>query len=70
VSTVEGKKVALRIPPGTQPGTRFRIAGQGIEKNGRRGDQFVQVKVVVPEEMDEAQAKLMREFAEAAGMKY
>jgi molecular chaperone DnaJ len=70
VSTIEGKKVSLKIPPGTQPGTRFRIAGQGIEKNGRRGDQFVQVKVVVPEEVDEAQAKLMREFAEAAGLKW
>src|SRR5690606_23493248 len=49
VRTVDGRKVALRIPPGTQSGTRFRIPGQGIEKAGRRGDQYVQVKVTVPE---------------------
>ena len=41
VRTLDGKKVLLRIPPGTQPGRKFRIKGQGIEKNGRRGDQLV-----------------------------
>ena len=40
---------ALKIPPGTQSGTRFRIPGQGIEKGGRRGDQYVHVKITVPE---------------------
>lgn len=70
VRTVDGKRVALRIPPGTQSGTRFRIPGVGVEKNGRRGDQLVQVKVVVPESLDEEQARLLREFAAATGMKY
>lgn len=70
VSTVEGKKVALKIPAGTQSGTRFRIPGQGIEKNGRRGDQYVQVKIVVPEELSEEQEQLMRAFAEKAGLRY
>lgn len=70
VSTVEGHKVALRIPPGTQSGTRFRIKGQGIEKNGVRGDQYVRVKVTVPEQLDEEEERLMREFAEKAGMRY
>lgn len=70
VRTIGGKKVALRIPAGTQSGTRFRIPGLGVEKNGARGDQFVQVRVVVPETLDEDQARLMREFAEAAGLKY
>jgi molecular chaperone DnaJ len=70
VRTIDDKRVALRIPAGTQSGTRFRVPGLGIEKNGRRGDQFVQVRVVVPAEVDEEQARLMREFAEAAGLKY
>ena len=63
-------KVALRIPPGTQSGTRFRIAGQGIEKSGRRGDQYVQVKVEVPDELSPEQEKLARDFAAATGLKY
>jgi molecular chaperone DnaJ len=51
VRTVDDRKIALRVPPGTQSGTKFRIPGQGIEKAGRRGDQYVEVKVEVPDEL-------------------
>lgn len=70
VRTVEDRKVALRVPPGTQSGTRFRIPGQGIEKAGRRGDQYVQVKVEVPEKLSPEQERLMKEFADAGGLRY
>ncbi len=66
VRTIDGKKVVLRIPPGTQPGRRFRIRGQGVEKNGRRGDQLVQVDVTVPENLSAEQQEMMKRFAEAA----
>ena len=70
VRTVDDKKVALKIPPGTQSGTRFRIPGQGIEKSGRRGDQYVQVRVEVPESLTPEQETKLREFAEVAGLKH
>ena len=70
VRTVEGRKVSLRIPAGTQSGTKFRIPGQGIEKAGARGDQYVQVKVTVPEQLGSDEERLMREFAEAADLRY
>jgi molecular chaperone DnaJ len=70
VRTVDGRKVALRVPPGTQSGTRFRIAGQGIEKSGNRGDQYVQVKVEVPDNLSEEQQEMMKSFAEARSLKY
>jgi molecular chaperone DnaJ len=70
VKTVDDRKVALRIPPGTQANTRFRIAGQGVEKAGRRGDQYVQVKIEVPEQLSPEQELLMKEFAEASGLRY
>ncbi|MEJ2678333.1 MAG: molecular chaperone DnaJ [Gemmatimonadota bacterium] len=63
VRTVDGKRVTLKIPPGTQSGTRFRIPGQGIQKMDRRGDQYVRVKITVPEELSPEQERLMREFA-------
>jgi len=69
VRTIDGKKVTLRIPPGTQPGTRFRIRGQGIEKDSRRGDQYVHVRVTVPELREDGEA-LMRELASAENLKY
>lgn len=68
VRTLDGKKVLLRIPPGTQSGRKFRIKGQGIEKNGRRGDQLVGVTVTVPEKLTPEQEELMRKFAESAGL--
>ncbi|CAN5731420.1 MAG: molecular chaperone DnaJ [Gemmatimonadetes bacterium] len=70
VRTVDDKRVVLRIPPGTQSGTRFRIKGQGVEKGGRRGDQFVRVNVTVPAKLDEQEENLMRQFAEVAELKY
>lgn len=70
VRTVDGKKVSLKVPPGTQSGTKFRVPGQGIEKGGQRGDQYVEVKITVPDTMDPEEEKLMREFAEAADLKY
>lgn len=70
VRTLDGKKVLLRIPPGTQPGRRFRIKGQGLEKNGRRGDQLVGVQVTVPDELSSEQQELLKRFADSAGLKY
>ncbi|MGH7509914.1 MAG: molecular chaperone DnaJ [Gemmatimonadales bacterium] len=68
VRTLDGKKVLLRIPPGTQSGRKFRIKGQGIEKNGRRGDQLVGVQVTVPDKLTPEQEELMKKFAESAGL--
>jgi molecular chaperone DnaJ len=70
VRTIDGKKVQLRIPPGTQSGTRFRIRGQGVEKDGRVGNLYVEVKVEVPDALSVEGQKLLEEFAEVAAMKY
>ncbi|HVZ78071.1 MAG TPA: J domain-containing protein [Gemmatimonadaceae bacterium] len=70
VRTLDGRKVAIRIPGGTPTGKRFRVKGQGIEKDGQHGDLIVQVEVQVPESLSEEQEKLMRDFADAMGMKY
>jgi molecular chaperone DnaJ len=70
VRTVDGKKVHLRIPPGTQNGTKFRIRGHGIEKNGRRGDQFVEVRVDIPAKLSAEEQAAMEKFADAASLKH
>ena len=70
VRTVHGPKVVLRIPASTQPGKKFRIRGQGIEKNGRRGDQYVEISVKVPEKLSAEQEKLLKDFAAASDLKY
>jgi molecular chaperone DnaJ len=70
VKTLDGKKVAIKIPPGTANGRRFRVRGQGIEKDGARGDLIVQVDVQVPEALTPEQEEAMKAFAEAGGLKY
>jgi molecular chaperone DnaJ len=70
VKTLDGKKVAIKIPPGTPSGKRFRVRGQGIDKGGKRGDLIVEVSISVPEKLSEEQARMMKEFAEAGGLKY
>ena len=70
VRTVYGKRVHLRIPPGTQSGTKLRIRGQGIEKGERVGDQIVEVEVAIPETLTDEQRQAMEEFASSSGLKH
>lgn len=70
VSTIHGTKVVLKIPPGTQTGTRFRIKGQGIEKGERVGDQYVDVKIEVPAKLSDEEQRALEEFAHLSGLKH
>lgn len=64
VPTVDGRAV-LKIPPGTQPGQKFRLRERGAPslRTGTRGDQFVEVKVVLPKPADERSKEILRELA-------
>jgi molecular chaperone DnaJ len=68
VEALDEKTVSIKIPPGTAGGKRFRVRGHGIAKDGKRGDLIVELSVTVPEKLNEKQAQLMKEFAEAAGL--
>lgn len=70
VKTLDGKSVVLRVPSGTQHGQRFRIPRVGIEKNGRRGDMYVEVHVTLPEKLSAEEQEAVKTFAEKAGLKY
>lgn len=64
VPTIDGR-AKLRIPPGTQSGQKFRLRGKGAPslKGMGRGDQIVEVKVVMPRAIDERTRELLRELA-------
>lgn len=70
VSTLDEKHVTIRIPAGTSAGKRFRIRGQGIARDERRGDLIVEVTIRAPEKLTEEQERIMKEFATAADLKY
>jgi len=68
VPTLFGKG-NLKIPPGTQTGTTFRLREQGIPalRGGRKGDLLIRVQVEVPTKLSGDQKKILEEYAEACG---
>lgn len=64
VPTIDGAAL-LRIPPGVQPGQTLRLRGKGapsLRADGLRGDQYVEMRVVVPKVIDERSRELLREL--------
>ncbi|OAG78800.1 molecular chaperone DnaJ [Bacillus licheniformis] len=68
VPTLHGK-VKLKVPAGTQTGTKFRLKGKGVAnvRGYGQGDQHIVVRVVTPTNLTENQKNILREFAEVSG---
>jgi molecular chaperone DnaJ len=67
VPTLDGK-TKYKIPEGTQPGAVFRMRGMGIThlRGKGRGDQMLNVNVVVPIRLSEKQKVILRQFEDLA----
>jgi molecular chaperone DnaJ len=67
VPTIDGRAL-VRIPPGTSSGKTLRLKEKGVPsvRKGARGDQYVEIAVLVPEPTDERVRKLMKELEELA----
>ncbi|HXU78634.1 MAG TPA: molecular chaperone DnaJ [Methylomirabilota bacterium] len=65
VPTLDGK-ASLKIPPGTQPGTMFRLKGKGVKnlQGYGHGDLHVRINVEVPTQLSSAQKAKLQEFAD------
>ncbi len=59
VPTIDGT-ITMSIPPASPSGRKLRIRGKGVAKpNGERGDQYVVLQIVPPEDLsDDAKAAL------------
>jgi molecular chaperone DnaJ len=66
VPTIDGR-ARVRIPPGTQAGQRLRVSGKGAPSplTGAPGDLIAEVRIVLPEVLDERSKTLMRQLAAA-----
>jgi molecular chaperone DnaJ len=65
VPTIDGRS-QVRIPPGTNSGTKLRLREKGapsVRQPGKRGDQIVEVQVVVPKPEDERVRNLLKELS-------
>jgi len=65
VPALDGR-AAIKVPPGTQPGTMFRLKGKGIMnvQGYGHGDLHVRINVEVPTHLSAAQKAKLQEFAE------
>ncbi len=54
VPTLDGDKVRVKVPAGTQSGQVLRVRGRGVNAGGKMGDLLVELKVAVPAHMSQA----------------
>jgi molecular chaperone DnaJ len=61
VPTIEGI-TKMKLPPGTQGGQKFRLKGKGFysPKTGKRGDQYVVIRIVVPGKISASDKELIK----------
>jgi molecular chaperone DnaJ len=64
VPTIEGNKILLKIPEGTESGKILKISGKGITHfSGRgRGDMFVELRIKTPDKLTKKQKELLEEL--------
>ena len=67
VPTIDGRSL-VRIPPATNSGRTLRLREKGVPnaRNSTRGDQYVEIQVVVPQPTDERVRNIMKELEEVA----
>ncbi len=61
VKTVYGS-VKLKVPPGTSPGSEFRLRGKGVKTKHGQGDHYVRVIIKVPKNLTREQRSFLEEL--------
>jgi molecular chaperone DnaJ len=67
VSTLEGKTIKVKIPPGIQNGKYLRIRDEGVPSGGRRGDLYIHLVVKIPAKLSKRGRELMEELSRVEG---
>ena len=59
-------EVTMTVPPDSNTGSKLRLRGRGVPRtDGSRGDQYVTLKVMLPEGSDAALKDFLRQWAPA-----
>ena len=67
IPTIDKKLLKLKIPPGTQNSTKFRLKSYGLPdpKGNGRGDAYAEINVSIPAKLNKKQKTLLKSLAEA-----
>ncbi|MBT8400427.1 MAG: J domain-containing protein [Rhodothermia bacterium] len=69
VTNAYGKKIKVTLPPGTPPGDRLRLAGQGVKTDKTTGDLFVEVEIEIPKDLSDEQRRILTDAAIKSGFR-
>lgn len=71
VPAIDGSKIKVNIPAGSQNGQKLRVKGKGMKvlRSGRVGDLYVHLNVEVPVKLSKKQKELLEEFDESCDHK-
>jgi molecular chaperone DnaJ len=67
VTTLDGKKIKVKIPAGMQNGKMLRIRDEGIPAGNRRGDLYIKVIVKIPAKLSRRGKELLEELSKVEG---
>ncbi len=67
--TIDGTRVKVSIPEGTQSGHQMRLRGKGMSvlRSGHRGDMYIHTQVETPVKLNKKQKDLLKEFEKSGG---
>lgn len=67
LTLLDGKRITLTVPPETQNGQMFRIAGKGMPRpnSEARGNLLVRAQVSLPQKLNERERQLFEELRRA-----
>lgn len=60
VITIQGDKLNITIPAGTQPNTLLKVANKGVSKGNNQGHLFVKVNINIPTDLSAEQLEILR----------
>jgi molecular chaperone DnaJ len=68
VNTLDGKKIRLSVPAGTQHGKLLRVREEGVpSSSGRKGDLYVKVLIQIPARISRRGKELLEELRGVEG---
>jgi molecular chaperone DnaJ len=69
VPTIDGSRVKVTIPEGTQSGHQFRLRGKGMSilRSHSRGDMYIHALVETPVHLNKKQREVLKEFEKTSG---
>lgn len=64
IEGISSNVIQMKIMPNTYTGQKYRLAGQGLTKNGEKGDLIVVVKIDIPKNLSNAEIALYKQLGQ------